>query len=41
MSVMNPYSFALVHSIFKGENPINVISLKKSLMLACIQTFTD
>ena len=33
------YSFYVVHSILKGENPTYVNSLKKRL--ACIQTFTD
>ena len=36
------YSLYLAFSVYKGENPAYVILyLKKALMLACIQTFTD
>ena len=36
--ILNVISFILV---FKGENSTYVISSKKTLALACIQTFTD
>ena len=40
-SVMNLILIlSLVHLVFKGENPTNIISIKK-IMLACMQTFTD
>ena len=33
------YSFYLIHSVFKGENPTSVILFKKTLALTCIQTW--